>query len=361
MLIALHRGTTNNEKYYAEIWAKILEAQGVDVRWVDLTAHDPFEQIKGCDGVVWHHGCSLDDKLKANRILHSIELYLGIPVYPDHYISWHFDEKIAVHYVLKAADVPTPPTWVFWNKEEALEWANLTNYPKVFKLSPGSRGKNVVKVDSSKEARRLIELMFGIGIHSGSLHKRQVSGIFRLKRPIARFRERIRHALTGKPVGLSRSKRGVLEKGYAYFQEFIPHDFETRTWVVGDQIWANRKFPLPGDFRVSGGPRIADLDPSQIDLRLDPSQIDLRCVRTAKDICDRLGFSAMAIDFLFHNGDPVVIDIGYTIYTDSADLPYPGFWNKNLVWTEGVQSHKEADVKTFLEKVRSGKRPQVTA
>lgn len=363
MLIALHRDTgyilRNSEICYAESWAEILEAQGVDIRWVDLTDHDPFGQVKGCDGVMWHHGGRLDDKLKANRILHSIELYLGIPVYPDHYASWHYDEKLAVHYMLKAADVPTPPTWVFWNKEEAIEWANQTDYPKVFKLSTGDSGKNIVKVDSSKEARRLIERMFGVGIYSGSLHKEQVSGISRKRRLVGRFREGIRHALTGEPVGVSRSKNIILEKGYAYFQEFLPHDFETIIRVIGDQIWASRSFPLPGEFRISGH----TLRQGQVSARpsdRDPSQIDLRCVRMAFDMCERLGFSAMKMSILFHDGDPVVSDICYTISPDNPDSPpFPGIWNRNLEWTEGVRSRKEAEVNTFLEKVRSGQRPQL--
>jgi len=351
MLIALHRDTgyksDGAEICYAEIWAEILEAQGVGIRWVDLAAHDPFSQVKGCDGVMWHHGGRLDDKLKAYRILHSIELYLGIPVYPDHNISWHYDEKIAVHYMLKAAEVPTPPTWVFWNKEEAIRWTNQTDYPKVFKLSTGDSGKNIVKVDSSRDARRLIERMFGIGIYSGSLHKEQVSGISSMRRLVGRFREGVRHAITGEPVGVSRSKNVILEKGYAYFQEFIPHDFETRMNVVGDQIWGLLKLPRPDEFRVSG--RYLDID-------IDPSQIDFRCVKMAIDMCNRLGFSVMTVDFLFHNGDPVVSDICYTIYPD-YDLQFPGVWNRNLEWTEGHKSRKEAEVNTFLEKVRTGQRP----
>jgi len=363
MLIALHRDTgyivRNSEICHAEIWAEILEAQGVDIRWVDLTSHDPFDQVKGCDGVMWNHGSSLTDKLTANRILHSIELCLGIPVHPNHYASWHHDEKIAVYYLLKAAGVPMPPTWIFWNKEEAIQWANQTYYPKVFKLSPGAGGYSVVKVNSAKEACRLIERMFGVGISKGSIYEKQVTGISKIRRLVGRFKEGIRHTITGEPVGLSQSSKVFLEKRYAYFQEFIPHDFETRVNVMGDRIWASRRISQPGDFRVNSSGTYPDLDPTEIALRLDPSQIDLRCVRMAIDVCTRLGFSSMTLDFLVYNEDPVVTDIGYTISPDSPDRPYPGAWNRNLEWTEGVKSRKEAEVKTFLEKVRSGQRPQL--
>ena len=78
----------------------------------------------------------------------------------------------------------------------------------------------------------------------------------------------------------------------------------------------------------------------------------------AIDMCERLGFSGMKISILFHDGDPVVSDICYTISPDKPDSPpFPGVWNRNLEWTEGVRSRKEAEMNTFLEKVRSGQRP----
>ena len=337
MLIGLHRDIGNPD-CIADHWAEILEAQGVDIRWVDLTAHDPFTQVKGCGGVMWCHSGRLADKLKAYRILHSIELHLGIPVYPDHYMSWHHGEKIAQHYMLKAARIPTPNTWIFWNKEEAIQWANQTDYPKIFKLSTGNMGQNVVKVDSSKEARGLIERMFSIGIYQGSVHKKQVSPILRARRLVGRYKQGIRHTLTGEPVGVSRSMNVILEKGYAYFQEFIPHEFETRISIVGDSAWAWR-------YRLS---------PPPVENAYEPSEIAINCVRMAFDITQRHGFRSMAIDFLIYHGEPMVLEMNYNHHWQLPENRFPGRWNRNLEWIEGYRSYRESEVETFLERIRYG-------
>jgi len=340
MRIGLHRDI-NYSICIADSWAEHLEARGVDIHWVDLTRQDPFSQVKGCDGVMWCFSEMLEDILKAYRILHSIELCLRIPVFPDHYTSWHYDEKIAQHYLLKAAGIPTPNTWIFWNKEEAIRWANQTHYPKVFKLSPGDGGRSVVRVDSSEEARGLIERMFSIGIYHSSLHQKQASPILRARRLVGRFKKGIRHTLTGEPVGVSRSKNVILEKGYAYFQEFIPHEFETRISIVGDSAWAWR-------YRLS---------PPPVENAYEPSEIDLNCVRMAFDITQRLGFRSMAIDFLIYHGEPMVLEMNYNHHTQLPKNLFPGRWNRNLEWIEGFKSYRESEVETFLERIRSVKQP----
>ena len=104
MLIALHRDTEYAE-CVADGWAECLTAGDIGVRWVDLTAQDALQQVQGCDGVMWRLGHKFQDKLMAYRILNAIELYLGIPVFPDHLTSWHYDEKLSQYYMFQAAGV----------------------------------------------------------------------------------------------------------------------------------------------------------------------------------------------------------------------------------------------------------------
>ena len=94
MLIAIQR-----EKYYPEnvpeVWAESLQSRGIDVRWVDLVGNEFLGQLQGCDGLMWHRGHNSQDKLESQPILHSIELYLDLPVFPNYDISWHYDEKLS--------------------------------------------------------------------------------------------------------------------------------------------------------------------------------------------------------------------------------------------------------------------------
>jgi len=347
MEIALHRDT-NHKLIRADLWAEHLKAHGAEIRWVDLAAHDPFNQVKGCDGVMWYYDGRPEDKVKAYRIMHSIELYLGIPVFPDHYASWHYDDKLSVYHMLKAADVPMPQTWVFWDKDEAKEWARKTDYPKVFKLSQGAAAYNVTKVNDTNHACRLIDRMFGHGIFYGELEEPRVipRNWADLKRFASRVERGLRFIWSGNAALIAGGRRSVgLEKGFVYFQEFIPHDFETRIYVIGDKIWASRKFSELDEIWVAGR-RPGDY--------YDPSKIDLRCVQMAIDICRRLKFHSMLIDFLLRRGDPVVTDICYTVTGNGVDdkHKFPGRWDRNLNWIEGPTNRKEAEVEVFLERIR---------
>jgi hypothetical protein len=49
----------------------------------------------------------------------------------------------------------------------------------------------------------------------------------------------------------SPSPRWQLERGYAYFQEWMPDKpFDTRVVAIGERAWAYRRFPVPGDFHA---------------------------------------------------------------------------------------------------------------
>ena len=342
MLIALHKDTDYAE-CIADIWAGYLTAQGVEVRWVDLLSHNALDQVHGCDGVMWRWGHKPTDKLAAYRILHSIETYLGIPVFPDHRTCWHYEDKLSQYYLLKAAGVPTPETWVFWEKEKALEWAYETNYPKVFKLSSGAGGSNVVKVSNAKEACRLIDRMFGPGIYDGHIYRRPnpatLSRWQRFKWFTRRCKVAARYSVDGRPIGVP-GRRWLLEKGYVYFQEFIPHEFETRVTVIGNRAWGILRIPPPGDFRASV---------REISLDRDPKKIDLNCVQIAFDISEHVRLQSARIDFLTTESKPLVSELSYAV--GQTLKPYPGYWNRSLDWIPGETILHWTQAEDFLAEI----------
>ena len=344
MLIALHKDTEYAE-CIADIWAGYLTAQGVEVRWVDLLSHNALDQVHGCDGVMWRWGHKPTDKLAAYRILHSIETYLGIPVFPDHRTCWHYEDKLSQYYLLKAAGVPTPETWVFWEKGKALEWAYETNYPKVFKLSSGASGSNVIKVMNSSDALALIDRMFGAGIYDSYINRRPAPNTLslwrRFKKVARRCKVAARYAVDGRPIGVP-GRRWLLEKGYVYFQEFIPHRFETRVTVIGDRAWGTLRTPPPGDFRASLKEGIWDRD---------PKGIDLNCVKIAFKISERLELQSGMIDFLTANGSPLVSELSYPMGWRSAQPRYPGYWNRSLDWIPGEYPRPRAQAEDFLARI----------
>ncbi len=326
--------------FYPENWAKFLKQRDIDVKWADLTAINALEQVKGCDGVMWSWSHAPHDKIKAPRILHTIEHYLKIPVFPDRYTCWHYDDKIAQYYLLQAAGIPMPETWVFWDKSSALDWAKKTEYPKIFKLSAGSGSSNVIKVLSEKGAKKLINKMFGGGIFPMIMNEHKPKNILQnlhLWALLSRIKHVISYGLIDlyPPLPISWWQP---EKGYIYFQEFLPDNaYDTRIAVIGNRAFGFHRFNRENDFRASGS---GNCD-------ADHAKIDIRCVEIAFKISKILKFQSMAYDFLLKNNKPVVVEFQYTtgkVPGEKCD----GHWDSNLNWIPGKISPEEAQIEDFI-------------
>jgi glutathione synthase/RimK-type ligase-like ATP-grasp enzyme len=342
VLIAIHRGSDTRDGY-ADGWAECLVARGVDVRWLDLTAQDALHQVQGCDGVLWRRTRNPEDKM-VYQILNVIELYLGIPVFPNYRSLWHHSDKLAQYYLLQAAGVPMPETWIFWDKERAREWALQTDYPKVFKLSTSGNSRGVVLVSCAEAACRLIDCMFGPGLSSEQIDQHATGGIPRnwtqLSTLIGRCKAAACYIVQQRPPD-----SGHLEQGYVYFQEFVPGNvYKTKISVIGARACGSVWFNRPNDFRSGMGKR-----------DYDPLNIDLKCVQMAFDISERLGFHMMVYDFLLHHGEPVVLEI-----TIQYPKPRHGYWKRNLEWISEPMSPQEAQVEAFLHSICSGNRKSGT-
>ena len=91
-----------------------------------------------CDALMWHHFQTNPKAiLFAKQLLFALE-QSGKKVFPDFRTGWHFDDKLGQKYLLEAIDAPLVPSYVFYDKKEALEWVQKTDFPKVFKLRGGA-------------------------------------------------------------------------------------------------------------------------------------------------------------------------------------------------------------------------------
>lgn len=308
---------------------------------MDLSAENAIEQVRGTDGVMWRWIHVARDKIKAGRILQAIERYLGIPVYPDHSTAWHYDEKLTQYFVFKALGVPMPGTWLFWDEKRAKAWADRTEYPKVFKLSCGAASENVAKVNSRPEALRLINAMFRGGIcpkEAGEVkNPARIPRWAQLKGVWPRAAHAFNYLFLGQwppPV----AGAALPERGYAYFQEFLPgNSYDTRVVVIGGRAFGFRRLNRPGDFRASGSGKN---DP-------DPEKIDKRCIQMAFEISEKLDSQSMAYDFLMKDGEPVLTEMSYT-FIDRLVWDCPGYWRRDLSWVPGHKWPEEAQVEDFL-------------
>src|SRR5690606_25188482 len=132
----------------SERWIEYCKKENIDYKLVNAFDNDIIQQLADCDGFMWHHHHGdFKDVLAAKKIHFALE-HAGIKVFPDFKTAWHFDDKVAQKYLLEAIEAPLVPSYVFYDKKTALEWAEKTSYPKVFKLKGGAGATNVKLVKS---------------------------------------------------------------------------------------------------------------------------------------------------------------------------------------------------------------------
>jgi glutathione synthase/RimK-type ligase-like ATP-grasp enzyme len=249
----------------------------------------------------------------------------GIKCFPDFHTTWFFDDKVGQKYLLESIGAPLVPSYVFYNKSEALKWVDNTTFPKVFKLRGGAGATNVRLAQTKNDARKLVCKAFGKGFP-------QFDRIGNLK-------ERFRKWNTGKDSfdgllkGLGRfffvtefSRMYSREKGYAYFQDYLPNNtFDIRVCVVGNHAFALKRLTRENDFRASGSGIII----------YDKKQIDERCVKIAFDVNTKLKSQSIAYDFVFDaNNQPKIIEISYGYAVNAYDC-CEGYWTNDMIWHQG--------------------------
>jgi glutathione synthase/RimK-type ligase-like ATP-grasp enzyme len=329
MLIAIQPDNYGPNDASSPIWSRLLRENRHEVREVDVRRADILEQLRGCDGFMWRYGHHASMKQIAKRLLPVVEQQLGLLVYPDQNSCWHYDDKISQAYLLSAAGIPTPKTWVWYDQLSALTWAESSTYPLVIKLYSGAGGANVELVESFAEAKRWIDLLFDFGLENFSSAKLTLKSRFKAMKNVF---------LNGVQTPL-----WDWHRGYVLFQEFLADNhFDTRITVIGDKAFGFRRFNRINDFRASGSGNID----------WEPTAISESFVRLAFDVATHLGTQSCAIDGLLRNGQSVVAEISYT-YASWAVQSCPGHWDRELNWHEGQMWPEEAQIEDFLQKLKS--------
>jgi len=289
--IAIHKG----EGGFSLRWIEYCKKNNIQYKVVNCYDSDVIEQLKDCDALMWHFYHNIfKDMLVARKILFALE-HAGVKVFPDFHTAWHFDDKVAQKYLLEAIDAPLVPSYVFYDKKEALDWAKSTTYPKVWKLKGGAGAANVKLVQNKKEATKLINTAFGKGFS-------QFNKLGNLKERYRKYKSG-KDSLLGVAKGFGRlviptefAKLQSRERGYVYFQEFVPNNnFDIRIIVIGHKAFAIKRMTRENDFRASGSGKII----------FDKNQIDERCVQISFDVNNKLNCQSVAYDFVFDKSNGI--------------------------------------------------------
>ncbi|MDM1341442.1 ATP-grasp domain-containing protein [Acinetobacter pseudolwoffii] len=314
MKIAIHHRSGS----FSEHWINYCKKNAINFKLVNAFDSNIIDQLKGFDVFMWHHHHGqVKDILAAKKILLALQ-HAGIKVFPDFNTGWHFDDKVAQKYLLEAIDAPLVPSYVFYDRKQALIWARETNYPKVFKLKGGAGATNVKLVKSYSQAISLINQAFGRGFPQfdkwNNFREKVFHKNFSLKNLIkATYRLFILPDIS-KIIGP--------EKGYIYFQEFIPNNqFDTRVVVInGNYATAENRIVRKNDFRASGSGQY------------NYENINMNIIENSFKIAKELKFQSVAFDYILDaNNNPLIIEICYGFGTQGIKAA-PGYWDDSLTW-----------------------------
>lgn len=315
MKIAIHKRPGS----FSDRWIEYCQEKGIDYKVVNAYDSDIICQISDCDAFMFHHlHYNYKDVLFARQLLYSLE-EAGKKVFPDWRTCWHFDDKVGQKYLLEAVGAPLIPSYVFYTKQEATNWIEQTTFPKVFKLRGGASAANVKLVHTAKEAKKLVQKAFGTGFS-------QFDRMGYLKERYRKWRNG-GDSFIGVLKGVGRlfipteySKMHAKEKGYIYFQDFIPNnDCDFRIVVIGDKILAEKRYVRKGDFRASGSGKFEYVNVPQTILEI------------AFETAEKLKLQSVAFDFIFDNHKPLIVEMSYCFGTKGISH-CPGYYTRDYQW-----------------------------
>jgi glutathione synthase/RimK-type ligase-like ATP-grasp enzyme len=322
MLVGLHKTFFKGYFPYIQRFEKILEYNGIKTIRMQADDSDFWSRVKELDLFIfwWRHDNG--DWRLANSLIPIVQRTLKVNCLPNVQTCWTYDDKIRQYYLLRALGYPIIDSWVFWDKQKALDWVDEAEYPVVFKLSGGAGSRNVILVHQRSEARKLVKRMFGRGIETEHIPFGTTKWLdFNAKREGRHLLANQYRRLTGVPL-----PPADLHKNYAYFQKFLAgNTFDTRITVIGRRAFGFRRYTRQRDFRASGSGNIDYMKEG----------IDPRFLRIAFSISAGLGFQSMAYDFLYDSDrNPSLCEISYT-FLDTAVERCTGYWDADLNWHEG--------------------------
>jgi glutathione synthase/RimK-type ligase-like ATP-grasp enzyme len=338
MIIGIH----HNKGSFSDRWIEYCQINNIQYKLVNCYNTEIIKELADCDILMWHHHHgNYKDLLFAKQLLYTLELS-GIKVFPDFKTVWHFDDKIGQKYLLESIHASFIPSYIFYDKKDALMWLTSTDFPKVFKLRNGAGAVNVKLIKSQAEGRKYIKKAFknGFPVFDSWNHFKEV--YFKFSQGKASFKE-LFSAIGRFFIKPELASRIGPQKGYIYFQDFIPNNkFDIRIVVIGNKAFGIKRMVRKNDFRASGSGNLI----------YDRSEIPLNCVEAAFAVNIKLDNQCIAFDFVINNkNEPVIIEISYGFSMKPYDS-CPGYWKENLEWVEAKFNPQYWQVENIIKQIK---------
>lgn len=312
-------GIHHQKGTFSDGWIAYCEKNDIPFKLVNCHQNDIIQQLEDCDALMWHHQqTNYKDVLVAKNLLFALE-QTGKVVFPDFNMGWHFDDKVAQKYLLECIDAPLVPSYVFYDKKSALAWAAKTTFPKVFKLKGGSGSGNVKLAKTQTKAIKLINRAFGAGFSQADAWgnaKERYRRVREGKKPLKHFINGVGRLV----IPTEYDRMHGREKGYAYFQDFIPDNpSDYRLKIANGRCWGLQRLVRKNDFRASGSGNYI----------FDNSKIPTEMLKIVFEISEKLNITSAAFDFVMHQGKPLIVEISYGYGLIEEEVKY-GYWTTDL-------------------------------
>ncbi len=309
---------------WANSWIEYCRKHEIEFELLDGTKNDIIPKLRDFTYLLWHFtGFSFTHMLVARDVLYSAKA-MGLKVFPDFNEAWHFDDKIAENYLLESANASIPLSHVFFKLDEAVKWIKEdASFPLVAKLRKGSGSQNVKLITDRREGIHYCRKMFGNGFNFAPSIAFKTSSNIKSAKTIAAFYNRMKRI----PEFIrmrKKAKEFPNERGYVFFQGYIPNDgFDIKIVVVGDKLSFVARNIRKNDFRASGGG----------DLFYDRGLVSKEIIDMAFGISDRLGFQCMGYDFVIDRDSDCgkIVEISYG-FSNSAIMSAGGYFDRKGNW-----------------------------
>jgi len=340
MKIAIHHTPGS----FSDRWIKYCIEKKISYKLVNCYKSDIINQLNDCEGLMWNW--DLTD-YKADLFARQLTISLErkeVKVFPDINTSWHYDDKLGQKYLFEAIKAPFVNSYVFFSKKEAIEWISNVTFPKVFKLRGGAGSSNVRLIKNKNSAIRIVKKAFGRGfpLYTKRLDLKQRIWVLRRDKDLKAVISLIKGFVK---LILPKGNMALLprQKGYVYFQEFIPNnEFDDRVVIIGDRALAIRRYNRKNDFRASGSGII----------KHDPKLFNINIIKIAFDVSKNIDSQSTAFDFIYDSkGNPLIVEISYAFAVGAAYDTCPGYWDNHLNWHEDNVNPQIYIIEDFINSI----------
>ena len=338
-LIAIHNSGDWNAK-----WIEYCQERSIPYKALNCYDSGIIDQIRDCSGLMWRFMHSVpEDILAARNVLNAAEA-MGLKVYPNSRTNWHYDDKLSQKYLFEALELSAAPSWAFFDFGKAMGFARDCALPIVAKLRCGACSYNVRLLEDRRHVYSYVRRMFSKGFSPAPAPLADVKTKFKVavvqggSKGVLR---RLKKAPNFFRVAMKGRKLFGNEKGYAYFQKFVPgNTCDYRIKVVGDVAWGFRRMVRENDFRASGGGM----------LDFDHEKIPEGMIRLAFDSADKLKMQSVAFDFVTdENENYLMVEVSYAFAVDAGESD--GYWDRQLQYHDEEFEPTSLIIETFLKEI----------